>query len=79
MKRKIFAVMLAALLLLSGCGQGNKPAQSSVGSNSGVQSVAGSNPDAQPAADLLTRIQERGGDHRCHRGQLGALDLPRRE
>ncbi len=60
MKRKIFAVMLAALLLLSGCGQGNKPAQSSVGSNSGVQSAAGSNSDAQPAADLLTRIQERG-------------------
>ncbi len=64
MKHKIFAALLAALLLLSGCGQGNNPAQSSTNSNSGAQSSAGASTstpdDASSAADLLTRIQERG-------------------
>ncbi len=56
MKRKIFAAMLAAALLLAGCGQGSQPSRSPAGSSPAAQSAGGS----APAADLLTRIQERG-------------------
>lgn len=55
MKRKLFAALLAAaLLLLSGCGQGRQPSQAPSTEN------PAQTPEAAQPADLLGQIKERG-------------------